>query len=235
MAAAPPRIDRAVRLAIALVVALIAFTLVACGGSDDGDETVSPVPLEQRFVTAEDAPGSKADPVETRETIADFDGFIARQSEISIDPDRAEMTAVFQEAGFEGAGLDARFYGETHEEFESHVFSSFIELESEDGATTALDWLETDQMKPCPKSCAQQVATFDVDDIPDARGVHRLATEEDVERIGAEDEEPSERYWVAFAVGPFVYTMTFLGDPGSVSEEQAQEIAAAYYDRLTGD
>jgi hypothetical protein len=119
------------------------ITLAACGGSDD--ETAAPVPLAQRFLTAEDAPGSKPDPVEKRETTVDFDVFIPALSEFSIDPDREEMTKVFQDAGFKGAGVDARFFGETHTPDTSpHVFSSFIELESEDGATSALDWLETD-------------------------------------------------------------------------------------------
>ena len=47
-----------------------------------------------------------------------------------------------------------------------HVFSSFIELDSEDGATSALDWLETDQKKACRMSCAVQRSDFDVSDIP---------------------------------------------------------------------
>ncbi len=61
------------------------------------------------------------------------------------------MTTVFDDAAFISAGRDARFFGETHSaETSVHVFSSFTELGSEDAATSALDWLETDQMKPCP-------------------------------------------------------------------------------------
>jgi hypothetical protein len=209
------------------------ITLAACGGSDD--ETAAPVPLAQRFLTAEDAPGSKPDPVEKRETTVDFDVFIPALSEFSIDPDREEMTKVFQDAGFKGAGVDARFFGETHTPDTSpHVFSSFIELESEDGATSALDWLETDSKKPCPMSCAVQISDFDVDDIADARGIHRIATADDIERVGTKDEKPSDGYWVGFTVGPFVYTVNLQGPPGSVSEKQALDIASAYYDRLTG-
>ena len=44
------------------------------------------------------------------------------------------MTTVFQEAGFKAAGIDTRFFGETHTDTAPHVISSFIELESEDGA-----------------------------------------------------------------------------------------------------
>ena len=211
------------------------ITLAACGGSDD--ETAAPLPVAQRFVTAEDAPGSKPDPVEKRQTTTDFDHFIPALSDSSIDPDRDEMTTVFKEAGFKSAGVDARFFGQTHSpETSVHVFSSFIEVGSEDGATSALDWLETDQMKPCPMSCAVQRSSFEVDDIPDARGVHRVATAEDIERVGTNDEQPQDDYWIGFTKGPIVYTMVLHGHavPGTVSEDQAQQIASAYYDRLTG-
>ena len=222
------------RLAIPLLVAVTAVTLVSCGGSDE--ETAAPVSVAQRFLTAEEAPGSKPDPVEKRQTTEDFDEFIEGLSEVSIDPDKEEMTTVFQDAGFKGAGVDTRFFGETHTPGQSpHVNSSFVELESEDGATSAVDWLETDSKKPCPMSCAVQISTFDVDDIPDARGVHRIATAEDIERVGTADEQPFESYWIGFTNGASVYTVDLHGPPGSVSEEQALDIVSAYYERLTGN
>ena len=215
------------RLAISFLVAVTAVTLVSCGGSDD--ETAPPLPIAQRFVNAADAPGSKADPVETRQTTVDFDEFIAALGERSIDPDTDEMTRLFNDAGFKSAGADARFFGQTHSpETSVHVFSSFIEVGSEDGATSALDWLETDQMKPCPMSCAVQRSSFEVDDIPGARGVHRIATAEDIERVGTSDERPQDDYWIGFAIGPIVYTMVLHGQAvPTVSEEQAQQIATA--------
>ena len=170
------------------------------------------------------------------QTTTDFDDFISALSDSSIDPDRDEMTTVFDDAAFKSAGQDARFFGKTHSpETSVHVFSSFIELGSEDAATSALDWLETDQMKPCPMSCAVQRSSFEVDDIPDARGVHRVATAEDIERVGTQDERPQDDYWIGFAIGPIVYTVVLHGHavPGTVSEDQAQQIASAYYDRLT--
>jgi hypothetical protein len=222
-----------VRFAIPLLVALTAVALVACGGGDD--KTAAPLPVAQRFVTAEDAPGSKPDPVEKRETTVDFDGFILALSERAVDPDIKDMNKVFKQAGFKRAGVDARFIAETHSFTVPHVFSSFIELESEDGATSALDWLETDSLKPCPMSCAAKISKFDVDGIEGARGVHRIATAEDIERVGTTDQQPFDSYWVGFTEGPLVYMLELHGRPGSVSEEQAQKIASAYYDRLTGD
>jgi len=208
------------------------FTLVACGGDDEA----AVLPVAQRFVSAEDAPGSKPDPVERRETTKDYAVFIPALSEHSIDPDSDEIEMAFQPKDFKSAGSDARFFGETHSpENPNHVFSSFIELSSDDGATRALDWLETDQMKPCPESCAVQRSAFDVDDIPDARGVHRVATAEDIARVGRTDEQPQDDYWIGFTNGPVVYTVTLHGRPGSgVSEEQAQRIASAYHARLAG-
>jgi hypothetical protein len=192
------------------------------------------VPLAQRFVTAEDAPGSKPDPVEKRETTTDFAIFIPALGERSIDADTDEMNEVFENAGFKSAGVDARFFGETHSpETSVHVFSSFIEVGSDE---ESLDWLETDQMKPCPMSCAVQRSSFELDDIPDARGAHRVATTEDIERVGRNDEQPQDDYWIGFTNGPIVYTVVLHGHavPGTVSEDQAQQIASAYYDRLVG-
>ena len=223
------------RLAVSLLVAVTAVTVAACGGSDD--ETTTPVTLAQRFVSAADAPGSKPDPVEKRETTTDFDTFISALTEGLIDSDRDELTTIFEADGFKSAGRDARFYGETHSpETSNHVFSSFTELGSDEEATKALAWFESDQMKPCPESCAVQRSSFAVEDIPDARGVHRVATEDDIERVGNPDERPLDAYWIGFTNGPIVYDIILQGrEPGSVSEDEAQQIAKAYYERLTGN
>ena len=219
------------RLSISLLVAVAAFALVGCSGDDD--EAAAPLPLAQRFVTAEDAPGSKPDPVETRQTTADVDEVITAVSEFAFNPDVEELTTVLEEAGVKEAGRDTRFFGETHSQDAPHTSSSFIELESEDGATSALDWLEADTRKPCPMSCAVQVSDVDVADIPNARGIRRLSTAEDIARVGTPDQRPLDSYWVGFTIGPIAYTVDLRGPPGSVSEEQALGIASAYYDRLT--
>ena len=221
------------RFTIPFLAALAMMTLAACGGGDE--KTAAPLPVAERFVSAEEAPGSKPDPDETRQTTVDFDEFIATLSESATDPDNEEMTEVFQGAGFKSAGVDTRFYGATHTPGRStHVVSSFIEVASEDGATSALDWLETDVRKPCPMSCAVRTTTFDVDDLSDGRGVHAIATAEEIERLGTTDQVPFESYWVGFTHGAITYTVDLFGRPGSVSAEQALEIASAYHDRLTG-
>jgi hypothetical protein len=216
------------RFATRLLVTLTTVALVACGGDD-------PVPVAQRFPTAAEAPGSKPDPVEKGETAADLDEFVVAFTPALIDPDREEMTSVFQEAGLMRAGLDVRFFGDEHSPTEPHLFSWFIELDSEDSAMTALDWIEAESMKPCPHSCATRISGFDLEGIPDARGVHRIATAEDIEAAGFEDEMPNDSYWVGFTIGSIVFTVDLHGRPGSVSEEQAQSIASAFYERLTGE
>jgi len=221
------------RIMVSLVAVLAMVALVGCAGDDD--QAASPLPIEQRFLTAEEAPGSKPDPEETRQATEEFDEFITTLSERSVDPDTEDMTEVFEEAGFKSAGLDTRYYGETHTPGRStHVVSSFIELDSEEGALSALDWLETDVKKPCPMSCAVDRSSFEVDGISDARGVHLIATAEDIERVGTPDQHPFESYWIGFRDGAFVYTVDLFGRPGAVSENQALEIANTHYDRLTG-
>jgi hypothetical protein len=215
---------------LVLAVIALAVALVACGGGDD--EAAAPVPPAQRFVTEEDAPGSKPDPAETGETTVNLADFITGLSQFAIDPDQEEASAVFEEAGFKGWGMDPRFFGVTHSDTAPHVVSSYIELGSEDGATSVLDWLETDSKKACPRSCAVQISTFDVDGIADARGVRRLVTAEDIERVGTEGQVPLDSYWVGFTDGAVVYVVDLHGPPGSVSEEQALDIASAYFDRL---
>jgi hypothetical protein len=223
------------RLSMRFVVSLTALSLVACFGGDD-EEATAPVPVEQRFLTVADAPGTKPDPVETRETAEDLDEFIAALGpHLFVDLDEEETTTVLQEAGFTWAAVDPRFFGETHKRTAPHLFGAIIELQSEDGARSVLDVLEADSMKPCPMSCATQISSFDVDDIPDGRGVHRLATAQLIKTAGTDDQHPFDSYWVGFTEGSIVYAVELQGRPGSVSEEQAQKIAGAYYDRLAGN
>jgi hypothetical protein len=218
-----------VRLAIPLLAVFALVTFAACGGEDVAEPAA---PLEQRIVTAEDAPGSKPDPVERRQMTVVFDEFIDALGELAIDPDTEEMTGVFREAGFDGAIVDTRFFGETHSRDSPHIRSSVIQLQSEQGAAKALEWLDADTMKPCPGSCAVQISEFNVDGIPDAWGIHRSQSAEDIEAVGREDDVPFDGYAVGFTDGSFVYVVDLHGPPGSVSEEQASDIARALYERI---
>jgi hypothetical protein len=221
-----------VRFAIPLLAALALVASAGCGGDDDA-APVEPVPLEQRVVSAEDAPGSKPDPVEEGQMTVDFDEFIGALGELAVDPDTAEMTEVFEEAGFEAAITDTRFFSATHSPDAPHVNSSVIQVQSDDGAASALEWLEADSMKPCPTTCAVKISEFDVDGAPDAWGVRRSANAEDIEAVGTAGDRPFESYGIGFTDGSFVYTLDLHGPPGSVSEEQAEDIARSLYERIS--
>ena len=70
------------RLAGLLVVALSA---IAC---TSGNDPAPPIPIAQRFPTAEDAPGSKADPDEQGQTTSDLNEFIAELTGALVAPTR---------------------------------------------------------------------------------------------------------------------------------------------------
>jgi hypothetical protein len=171
------------RFAIRLLVPLTAVAFLACGAE--------PVPVAERFPTVAEAPGTNPDPDEKRQTTEDFDEFLVALRPALIDPDQEEMTTAFPEADFTRAGVDFRFFGETHSPDGPHLIGWFIELDSENAASSALDWLEADVMKPCPGSCATRVSSFDVESMGDARGVHRIETAEDIEAAGTEEEVPT--------------------------------------------
>jgi hypothetical protein len=222
------------RFAITVLAALALVSLAGCGGEDDAEpaEPTETAALAQRVVNEEDAPGSKSDPVEIRETTADFDEFIDAVRELAVDPDTEEVTDVFTQAGFVAAMVDTRFFGETHTRTAPHVTSSVIQVESELGAKDALEWVVADDLKPCPGSCAVRISEFDVEGIPDAKGVRRSASAEDIEALGNEEDRPFESYRIDFTDGSFVYTVDLHGPPGSVTEDQATDIARAFYERV---
>jgi hypothetical protein len=232
VAAARSRIV-AVRFARPLLAAFAAVALVACGGGNH--KAAVPLPVAQRFLTAADAPGTKPDPIEKRQTTVKFNEFIAALGQIAINPKHNEMVKVFRKAGFKGAGVDTRYYGQTHKRTAPHLNSSFIRLDSKEGATSALNWLETDERKPCRMTCDFRISSFHVDHIADARGVHRIATAQDIKNGGTKGERPLDLYWIGFSEGALVYTVELHGSPGSVSKEQAQNIARAYHKRLTAN
>lgn len=172
--------------------------------------------------------------METRQSSTAIEALVDELMMRSIDPDEEMLTELFTEAGFKGSVLEARFYGETHSPEVPHVFSSVIELESDEGAESVVDWLVEDSLKPCPGTCANEVAEFEVDGIPDASGIRRSQSQEDIAARGRPDDVPFDSYTTIFADGPFVYTIDLRSrTEGTVSEEQALDISAALYDRVS--
>jgi len=151
--------------------------LAACGGGSDETTSTGPLTLAQRVVTEEDAPGSKPDPVEKRQTAADEQEFIEKMGDAFVNPSEEDRKSL-QTVGFVQAIRDTRYFGDTHSRDDAHTFTLVVQLDSPDGAKEMADFFHTDSLRPCPESCAFSVSEFDVDGIPGATGVRRVATED---------------------------------------------------------
>jgi hypothetical protein len=220
----------------ALLLALAATAvlgLAACGGGNGEATSTGPLTLDQRVVTEEDAPGSKPDPVEKRQTASDEQEFSDRMGDAFINPTDEEK-ARLGTIGFVGAIRDTRYFGDVHSKDDLHTFSLVVQLDSPDGAKEMADFFHTDGVRPCPESCAFSVTEFDVDGIPGATGVRRYASEEDIQAAGTGENRPYDSYAIQFADGDFAYRIDLGGPPGKPSEDKAVEIAKALYDRVHG-
>jgi hypothetical protein len=218
---------------VLLLCAVGVLCLAACGGGNSEATSTGPLTLDQRVVTEEDAPGSKPDPVETRQTASDEQEFSDRMGDAFVNPTDEEK-ARLGTIGFVEAIRDTRYFGDVHSKDDLHTFSLVVQLDSPDGAKEMADFFHTDGVRPCPESCAFSVTEFDVDGIPGATGVRRYASEEDIQAAGTGEDRPYDSYAIQFADGDFAYRIDLGGPPGKPSEDQAVEIAKALYDRVHG-
>ena len=216
-----------------LLSAVLVLGLAACGGGSGEATSTGPLALDQRVVTEEDAPDSKPDPVEKRQTAADEQEFSDKMGDAFINPTEQE-TKDLQTVGFVQAIRDTRYFGDTHSRDDAHTFSLVVQLDSPDGAKEMADFFHTDSLRPCPESCAFSVSEFNVDGIPGATGVRRYASEEAVKTAGTSDNRPYDSYAIFFADGDFAYDIDLGGPPGTTSEDKAVEIAQNLYDRVHG-
>ena len=227
------------RLGVVVLAVVAVMGVAACGGQDapGSEATTGPLTLEQRVVGEVDAPGSQPDPRETRRTATGLEEAAAILDHQMITATEEE-TATLGEAGFVSAILDTRFFpskpGAEHVGDERHVATLVMEFSSEAGASDAVDLLHTDGLEPCPVSCAFSVAEFEVDGIPNGRGIQRIATQEALDRVGDTEREPQSDYSIYFSDGPFAYVVRSFGPPEKISERQAQEVAAKLYSRVQG-
>ena len=216
-----------------LLSAVLVLGLAACGGGSGEATSTGPLALDQRVVTEEDAPDSKPDPVEKRQTAADEQEFSDKMGDAFINP-TAQETKDLQTVGFVQAIRDTRYFGDTHSRDDAHTFSLVVQLDSPDGAKEMADFFHTDSLRPCPESCAFSVSEFNVDGIPGATGVRRYASEEAVKTAGTSENRPYDSYAIFFADGDFAYDIDLGGPPGTTSEDKAVEIAQNLYDRVHG-
>ena len=217
-----------------MLAALVAATAAACGG----DDYAAPLTLEQRVLNEVDAPGTEPDPVETTvvvrgvENIGDLEDILFVEGE-----DAAAIVERLKDDGFVAGISDARFYpaepGAEHQGQEPHVATLVGQFGSDEGAADAVDALTEDGLKPGPEKCAFDISEFEVDGIPDATGVARVATAQSLEETG-EAGEPHADYTIRFADGPYAYAVSMFGPPEAVTEEKAEEFARTLYDRVHG-
>lgn len=226
------------RLGMVVLAVVAVIGVAACGGDDaGGDDAAAPLALEQRVPGEAEAPGSEADPRETQRTATGLEELAATMEHHLITATEEEKAAL-GEAGFVSAILDTRFFpseaGAEHVGDEPHIGTLVMQFSSEAGATDAVDLLHTDGLEPCPETCAFAIAEFEVDGIPNARGIQRIATQEALDRTGDAERQPYAEYSIYFADGPFAYDVTLFGPPDEVSEQQAEEIVEKLYARVQG-
>jgi hypothetical protein len=224
--------------AVVLVLALTsALALPACGGNGGNAGSTGPVTMDQRVVTEQDAPDSKADPVEKPIAVNGPDEFISRLGERFINPTPEEVNE-FKTGGFVRALHVTRFIpenpGGAHTRSAPHIFSLVMQFDSDQGASDALAIFKADSVRPCPETCAEQAEEFDVDSIPGAYGTHRFATAEGIQQTGDTKARPFDDFSIGFADGVFAYRIILSGSPGKVTQEQVEEIAKSLYDRVKG-
>jgi hypothetical protein len=218
---------------LALALALAASLGIAACGSH---KAAGPLGLDQRVPSSADAPGSKPDPVETERRATGVRQFIEQFGDRFINPQPEDLRE-FKQTGFVSAIRSTRFVpikpGAAHTGHERHVFASVLQFKTDDGAKKALEIVHRDSLRPCPKKCSTQIREFDVNGIPDASGVRRFATAEDIKATGDKD-RPYDSYTIEFVDGPFAYDIELFGPPGQVSEDEAEDIVKRVYDRVAG-
>ena len=222
---------------VLLLSAVVVLGFAACNGDSGTSASTGPLALDQRVVTEEDAPDSKPDPVETGVTVTTADEFISSLGDSFVNPS-ADDVAALKSAGFVQAIDDTRFLPEgemtSHSRSNPHIRTTVMQFQAAEGAKTADDIEHEDNLRPCPENCATSTEEFDVDEIPGALGSRRYATQENIDATGAADVQPYDEYQIVFTDGVFAYRVRLHGSPGSVSEDQARDIAQSLYDRVHG-
>jgi hypothetical protein len=217
------------RLAATVAVMLCALSFAAC---DDDDNEVAPIAVEDRLLTTADVPDGYSVAREftwdTAEGVRD-DGL--GTTTIQASPD--EAYDVVRNAGFK-AGAGRVFERNDATEPADFIVVIVLQLGSSDGAGDVLDFSADDSEKPCPETCAFTISETDIEGIPNARGVRRIATQETIEATGGSD-GPGEVRRVAFTDGPFFYYINAVHTPPSETESSTAEmLAKRLYERVKG-
>jgi len=222
---------------ILFLAAVLVLGLSACGGSSNEATSTGPLTIDQRVPNEDDAPGSQQDPVEQTQTAATPQEFDEKMGDNFIAPTKQERDE-FLASDFVQAIRATRYFppspGSAHSKDDAHLFTMVVQFETPAGAKTMADFFHTDDLRPCPDSCAYSITEFDVNGIPGATGVRRYATEADIQAAGTTDDRPYDAYSIFFSDGEFAYDLRYGGPPGTTSEDKAVELAKSFYDRVAG-
>jgi hypothetical protein len=216
-----------------LACAALAATLLAASACDDGDDdgdSPSPLAVADRLLTAADVQDyavAREYTWDTAEGVRD-DGLGTTTIEASPD----DAYRVVQDAGFK-AGAGRVFERNDATSPADYVVVMVLQLGSDAAARDVLDFSADDSERPCPETCAFQVAPTDFQEVPGARSVSRLATTESIAETGTTDMGPGEIRRIAFTDGPFFYYIQTVNTPpsdGAVT--MAETLAESLYGRV---
>ena len=161
------------------------------------------------------------------QTISDLDAFIDEMKDDLVQASPSEARDVLSAAGFRSAVTRSL----TGRDGDAEVASVVVRLSSSKQAQDVLDWRHADALSPCPGVCNVDITDFEVDDMPNARGVRRVR-ERGAE--GAGPSRPFESHEVSFVDGPFVYVVHSTGQPGTIDQREAVNAARTLHDRADG-
>jgi hypothetical protein len=218
------------KLLVCMAVAMLLTSTIACG--DDDGSSATPLAISDRLLIASDVPGYSVIDDFTWDDAEGVRDEGLGTSTFEASPEDAYRAV--QDAGLR-AGAGRIFERNDSSAPPDFVFVQVLELESEEGAREILGFSADDGEKPCPDTCAFAVTRTDVEGIPGARGVTRLATAESIAETGPDGFEPGELHRIAFTDGVFFYLIgTAHTPPSADAAEMAQELARALYARVKG-
>jgi hypothetical protein len=200
----------------ALILALAAIALGACGGDDDdGEGDVPAADLSSTLPTA-DALGLDEGTESEWDEATDITHFLI----VGGATDQDELGATIEDAGFEEAvsmelgraGLNVRILA--------------AQFDSEEGALEARDILHEEDLKsPCPDKCVVTPLEYELDDVPDSVAVHHVPNE---------DDGPVEAHHAEFVIGSILYVVQVDGKPSPAFSADFDELMGTLYESASG-
>lgn len=210
---------------VALILALAAIALGACGGDDDdGESEVSVAELHSSLPTAADLGLHQRAELEWKTATTDLlgppEGLV-----IGAATDPSELGAAIEDAGFQrAAGRDLG--GRDLNGRDLNVRIRAVRFDSEEGALEARDLLHEEDLKtPCPDACVVTPVEYELDDVPDSAAVHHVPTRVDLPpgRLRV------EAHHAEFVIGPQLYVVQVDGQPSPTFSADFDKLMRTVY------